>query len=40
MNKLTLKKLYNTNFFNLYEKLLINDMLDFEVTKILAIGIF
>ena len=37
MNKLTFKKLYNTNFFNLYEKLLQNND---ELEKILGIGVF
>ena len=41
MNKLTLRKLYNINFFNLYKKLLQNnDISESELEKILGIGIF
>lgn len=41
MDKLTLRKLYNTEFPELYKKLLIgNDLSDVELEKILSIGIF
>lgn len=41
MNKLTLKKLYNTDFPKLYEKLQKNEALsDEELEKILSIGLF
>ena len=41
MNKLTLKKLYNTDFPKLYEKLQKNEALsDDELEKILSIGLF
>ena len=41
MDKLTLKKLYNTEFPELYGKLLIGvELSDIELEKILSIGIF
>lgn len=41
MDRLTLRKLYNTEFSRLYEKILKNeDLSDLELEKVLSIGIF